>query len=208
MTQSSQRVSRCLTESPGEAVNEAVNEAVKRSGISFTGKSRSYHRAMKRVLITGMSGSGKSSVIRKLAARGYKAIDTDWDPRWEHVSEPLERISESDWEWREDKIQALLDAEDAEVLFISACVPNQGKFYNQFDHVVLLSAPESLTVKRLADRTTNPYGKKPEELADVLRYKETVEPMLRRGATLEINTSISLFQVVEQVLAVAGRRRL
>ena len=34
---------------------------------------------MKRVLLTGMSGTGKSSVIRELAARGFKAIDTDSD---------------------------------------------------------------------------------------------------------------------------------
>jgi dephospho-CoA kinase len=32
---------------------------------------------VKRVLLTGMSATGKSAVVRKLAARGYKAIDTD-----------------------------------------------------------------------------------------------------------------------------------
>lgn len=32
---------------------------------------------MKRVLLTGMSGTGKSSVIEALAALGYKAVDTD-----------------------------------------------------------------------------------------------------------------------------------
>jgi predicted ATPase len=32
---------------------------------------------MKRVLLTGMSGTGKSTVIKELAARGYKAVDTD-----------------------------------------------------------------------------------------------------------------------------------
>lgn len=38
---------------------------------------------MKRVLLTGMSGTGKSTVIRELAARGYKAIDAD-DDGWSH----------------------------------------------------------------------------------------------------------------------------
>ena len=32
---------------------------------------------MKRVLLTGMSGTGKSSVVRELVARGYKAVDTE-----------------------------------------------------------------------------------------------------------------------------------
>jgi dephospho-CoA kinase len=30
---------------------------------------------MKRVLITGMSGTGKSAVVEELAARGYRALD-------------------------------------------------------------------------------------------------------------------------------------
>lgn len=34
---------------------------------------------MKRILLTGMSGTGKSTVIRELAARGYKAVDADGD---------------------------------------------------------------------------------------------------------------------------------
>ena len=32
---------------------------------------------VKRVLLTGMSGTGKSSVVEELVARGYKAVDTD-----------------------------------------------------------------------------------------------------------------------------------
>ena len=33
---------------------------------------------MKRVLITGMSGAGKSSLLDELAARGYRTVDTDY----------------------------------------------------------------------------------------------------------------------------------
>jgi predicted ATPase len=34
---------------------------------------------VKRVLITGMSGTGKSTVIKALATRGYKAVDADYN---------------------------------------------------------------------------------------------------------------------------------
>jgi hypothetical protein len=34
---------------------------------------------MRRILVTGMSGTGKSSVIGELAARGYWAVDADSD---------------------------------------------------------------------------------------------------------------------------------
>ena len=32
---------------------------------------------MSNILLTGMSGTGKTAVIRALAVRGYRAIDTD-----------------------------------------------------------------------------------------------------------------------------------
>ena len=36
---------------------------------------------VKRVLLTGMSGTGKSTLITALAARGFKAVDMD-EPEW------------------------------------------------------------------------------------------------------------------------------
>src|ERR671915_1040654 len=127
---------------------------------------------MKRVLLTGMSGTGKSTVIAELAARGYKAVDADDDGLSELVSVPADEPTGldpgQDWVWREDRIQHLLSADDADVLFLSGCAPNQGKFYPQFDHIVLLTAPVHIIVERLAARTNNPYGKRPEEVARVL----------------------------------------
>jgi dephospho-CoA kinase len=162
---------------------------------------------VKRVLLTGMSGTGKSTLIRELTARGYKAVDAD-EPGWsELVSVPghpgiSASVPEQDWVWREDRIQRLLSTEDADVLFLSGCASNQGKFYPQFDHIVLLSAPVPLMVERLATRTTNPYGKDPDELAMVLHNTRTVEPLLRRTATLEVDTSVPVDQVIEAILGV------
>jgi len=149
-----------------------------------------------------MSGTGKSSVIRALAARGLRAIDTDWNPEWECVG-----ANGDEWVWREDRIRLLLAEEDAGTLFLSACVSNQGMFYGRFDEVILLSAPESITVRRLASRANNPYGKRPDDVADVLRYKATIEPMLRESATAEIDTSIPLAEVVSRVLEISLRQR-
>jgi shikimate kinase len=160
---------------------------------------------MKRVLLTGMSGTGKSTLIGELATRGYKAVDTDSDEwsAWVSTVEdgPDGPSEEPDWIWREDRIQRLLATEDVDLLFISGCKSNQGKFYPQFDHVVLLSAPAELIVERLATRTNNPYGKHPDELARVLWHLHTVEPLLRRGASLEVDTSAPIAQVIATILA-------
>ena len=101
---------------------------------------------MKRVLLTGMSGTGKSTVVRALAARGYTAVDTDSDEwcEWVNVAASAERAGMAaapDWAWREDRIGRLLATDDADVLFVSGCKSNQGQFYQQFNYIILLGAP-------------------------------------------------------------------
>jgi shikimate kinase len=163
---------------------------------------------VKRVLLTGMSGVGKSTVIGELAARGYRAVDTDYGGLSQLVNVPDDQLtglgSGQDWVWREDRIQELLSTADADALFLGGCSPNQGKFYPQFDHVVLLTAPAHVIIERLATRTTNPYGKRPEEVARVLELRRSVEPVLRRGAGHVIDTGVPLARVVAKVLRLAG----
>ena len=162
---------------------------------------------MKRILVTGMSGTGKSTVIGALAARGYKAVDADCDELSEWVEStgdvgavgsPVE--ADRDWVWREDRIQALLSTEDTDVLFLSGCAANMGKFFPQLDHIVLLTAPAEVIVERLGTRTNNSYGKHPDEVARVLSLVEQVEPLLRRVAGHEINTNAPLDDIVAALL--------
>jgi len=148
---------------------------------------------VKRVLLTGMSGTGKSTLITALAARGFKAVDMD-EPGWSEYG------PDGDWVWREDRMQDLLSTRDVDILFVSGCAENQVKFYPQFDHIILLSAPANVLVERLTTRTNNPYGRHPGDLAEVLGYLETVEPRLRRSAGHEIDASAPLDQVVATVL--------
>jgi hypothetical protein len=56
---------------------------------------------------------------------------------------------------------------------------------------------------RIATRTTNPYGKHPDEQALILRYLAEVQPQLRATATIEIDAAAPISQVVEQLEALA-----
>ena len=89
---------------------------------------------MKRVLLTGMSGTGKSSVLGELGARVFKAVDTD-DGGWtEQVEVPANagHAPATEWLWREDLMARLLSTEKADVLFVSGAARNQTKFYPRF----------------------------------------------------------------------------
>lgn len=165
---------------------------------------------MKRILLTGLSATGKSTVIHALAERGYQAVDLDSDAfsEWVTVNHdediagmPVE--PDRDWVWREDRIQKLLSTDDTDVLILSGCASNMGKFRSQFDRIILLSASADVIVERLATRTDNSYGKQPEEVARVLDLKDTVEPLLRKAADHEIDTSASLDDVLAGILYIA-----
>jgi dephospho-CoA kinase len=144
-----------------------------------------------------MSGTGKSSVVEELLARGYKAVDTDYGGFCEVRPDGRQR-------WREDAIEKLLVTEDADVLFVAGCDESQGRFHPQFDHIVLLSAPLEVMVERLETRTNNPYGKNPLELGRFLEDVETVEPLLRRAADHEVRTTAPLDDVVATILRLVG----
>lgn len=153
------------------------------------------------VLVTGMSGTGKSTALVELARRGHRVVDTDYGGWTEEV--PSSDGRESERLWREDRIDELLDEHDEGVLFVSGCVANQGKFYSRFDAVVLLSAPADVILGRVDARKTNDYGKTDAQRDLIVHDLATVEPLLRADATAEIDTRAPLGQVVDALERIA-----
>lgn len=145
-----------------------------------------------KVLITGMSGTGKSSALARLAALGHDTVDTDSD-QW------CEWTDEHDWIWRADRITALLTRPRDRPLFVAGCKSNQGRFYPLFDQVALLTAPPEVMLARIAARTTNPYGRSAAERAKILADLAEFEPRLRATATVVIDATAPLDEVVARL---------
>jgi shikimate kinase len=127
------------------------------------------------------------------------AVEMD-EPGWS------EWDSEGHQVWHEGRIRELLATEHDGVIFVSGCAENQGAFYSAFSHIILLRAPEETIRERLANRTNNPYGKRPDELARVMHDLETVEPLLRQRATHEIDATRPVSEVVGIILSVVNPR--
>jgi shikimate kinase len=121
-----------------------------------------------------MSGAGKTTLLEELARRGHRTVDTDC-PGWELP----------DRTWDEPRMTALLDSCPSVV--VSGTVENQGRFYDRFEHVVLLSAPLDVLLARVTARRSNPYGRTAEQRAEIAANLVSVEPLLRRGATVELD---------------------
>ena len=137
-----------------------------------------------------MSGAGKSTLLDGLARRGHGVVDTDYGG-W-----VLE-----DGRWDAARMADLLDREPQ--IVVAGTVENQGDFYDRFDHVVLLSAPLDVLLTRVSSRTTNPYGRNAAEQGEIARYVQSVEPLLRSSATIELDgraDPAELVTAVEQLL--------
>ena len=141
---------------------------------------------MSRILLTGMSGVGKSSLLAELAARGFMTIDTDYDG-W----------TGPDGLWDEARVDNLL-ASHANVV-LSGTTENQGQFYDRFEHIVLLTAPVAVLIERVSTRTTNPYGHTIEQQNEIRRYVAEVEPLLRRGTTVKLDARRPLTELADAV---------
>jgi shikimate kinase len=141
-----------------------------------------------RLLITGMSGTGKSTVLIELARRGHRVQDTDYDG-WVLP----------DGTWDEPRMWALLNSEDSVV--VSGTVENQTHFYTAFRHVVLLSAPLPVLLERVQTRLNNPYGRTDEQQNEIRTYVRDVEPLLRAGATVELDAQMSVTALADAIEA-------
>jgi dephospho-CoA kinase len=158
-----------------------------------------------KVLVTGMSGTGKSASLAELARHGHRVVDTD-DPGWREYrpSASPDELHRGEWFWVEDRMTRLLDSDPRRSLFVSGCAANQSRFYDRFDAVVLLSAPAAVILDRVASRASNDYGKAPLERAMILDDLASVEPRLRAACTHELDASRPLEQVVADLIAIAS----
>jgi len=154
---------------------------------------------VRKILVTGMSGTGKSAALDELRKLGFEAVDTDvggfteWSDR------------DGGYVWDEDRMAELLGPDREVPLYVSGTVSNQGRFYPQFDAVVLLSAPAEVLLGRLSGRSTNDYGKTQEERELILEHLETVEPLLRATCTHEIDASRPLGEIVDELTRIGAR---
>lgn len=150
-----------------------------------------------RVLVTGMSGTGKSTVAAELRRRGRAAFDADADG----FTAPAAGGS---WAWRVDEIARLLaDAGDS-LVFFAGCSDEQARLH--WDLQVVLTVPEAVLVERLATRSSNGYGKGAGELDRVLADQREIEPLLLASADLVIDTRQPLSTVVAAILDLVESR--
>lgn len=164
-----------------------------------------------RYLVTGMAGTGKTTLEKALSQYGYETNDIDdgfagWYDR--ETMEPVEYDPSGGSDWLKAHTYRLhlpvltvhLQKERRSPLIMFG---HTGDIYEQrglFDKVFLLEYPNgNLLRHRLLTRTGNDYGKHPDEVSRELSYYESFQNQFKAAGAIAIDCSLPVSDIVAAI---------
>jgi thymidylate kinase len=171
--------------------------------------------------VTGISGSGKSTVRNHLRRQGYLAYATDEDgyASWfdnETGDEYLQQTTSAErtpefgrrysWKVPRDKVLQLAADAAERPIFLCGAVANEVEVWDLFAGVVALDIDTDTLKQRLASRTDNDFGKSDHEREQVLAWHADSRAAYHRAGHLVVDATKPIDDVVDQVLALTVGR--
>lgn len=173
---------------------------------------------MKKYLITGIAGTGKSAVGTVLAQKGYYVLETDraadnklvYRDRYDVRTKEISQFTRGDgwqelqyvrWNIKLDVLRAELQAHAGETIFVCGYANNWDELVGDFDGIFLLEANPQAIEHRLLTRTTGDWGRKhPEELKHALDTAQDYNKSMKELNATVIDADQSLEDVVSTIL--------
>lgn len=166
---------------------------------------------MKKYYITGVSGTGKSTLSEEFKRRGINAVDLDSGfCEWKNIktgkASDLEEktkpgfYDENDWYCDLEKFQEFMSNQKDAVFVFGACA-NQNNFLSIFDKIFLLKCSPDTFVKRLNVRTNNIYGKLSSEKENELRWFQEYNEQLIKKSAIIVDAEKPLDQVADEIIS-------
>ncbi len=162
-------------------------------------------------LVTGVAGSGKTTLCSVFSERGHVTYDVDkgfasWVNRSTgqvasySTEEPM--TLRHDWLVDREKLQQVIEHSDEAVWFFGSAY-NLYQCTDLFRNVFLLQYPDEQTLRdRILHRDENDYGKAPGELDAIVGYwHEYEDRFINLGATA-IDCSLAKNDIYDQILNV------
>ncbi|HMI09108.1 MAG TPA: AAA family ATPase [Candidatus Saccharimonadales bacterium] len=142
----------------------------------------------KSVLITAVSGSGKSTVCKALVDLGYEAYDIESIPGLftlvdEETGKPipgkdigdLARNTDGEWVCDLEKLKSIIAKQQSEIAFYCGGTSRTEEMMAIFDHTAVLQVSDETTLARLSTRQAHEFGGTDDVRNWVLSWKHRVE---------------------------------
>ncbi len=167
------------------------------------------------IYITGIAGSGKSSVRKELLRRGYEAHGTDEDgiaafyynETGEIVDSPVDAPPRTrewhehhTWKISRQAVEALAERAKHKGIFLCGTASDDSVVWNLFSQVFALTLNEATLKHRLAFRTNNSFGKAAHELESMLEWQKNATDDYEKFGVIIIDATQSLATVVDEIL--------
>lgn len=168
---------------------------------------------MKKVFITGISGSGKSTIATELARRGFVVFDIDkvmgscnwYDSNGKvadyHPGVGKKWLSKHQWICDFDQIKDMVKKLKRDEVFIVGITDNQSNFIDYFDQIFLLQISNNDLLNRLKKRTSNDFAQNAEEQEYLLETKEDFEQKMLGNGAISLNASLSISDITNKILS-------
>ncbi len=168
---------------------------------------------IKKIFITGVSGTGKSTVLKAIAAKGHQTIGLDELPGlscWVHkeTKEKLDKkadfseefLKTYEWVCDMDFLKMLVEGKEGKV-FIAGNVENVLECIDYADKsFILICLPETF-LKRIDEREGNDYGKDEDAKNFLLSYYQSDNQKCLEAGAMLIDAERPLDEVVEIILS-------
>ena len=169
------------------------------------------------ILITGVSGSGKSEVSRQLKSLGHETYDMDSIedlcvmvdkktglPTPYDNGNDLEKIQKMNWLYKKDRLADFIANQKNETAFYCGFPNNLQEILPLFTKIILLTASPDNIRQRLVSRTDNGFGKSVEVQNHILNGKDKLERELQEKGAFTVSTDASVIDVMTAVIRAAS----
>lgn len=166
--------------------------------------------------ITGVSGSGKSTVLAELQRRGFEAYDVDDTlARWRNIQtgyihpkssvkkaqRTAEFLQKHHWIVPRPEIELLAQQAAEKPIFVGGAIGNESELRDLFTVVFSLYIDNETIAHRLKTRTTNDWGKQPHELQLTLSHAAATYEKHNRLGDVILDGTQPTEKIVDEILA-------